>query len=430
MTIAPTRRLSLGFAVAALVLLLAPLAQAQSGLGSPMQQDPGDGEDRAGQWRRAILDISGGEIPFLLWTPNGASGEAKIRNGPETITAPYSRSGTKVTIDFPHYDSKITAQHSGHGLLLGEWTKTAPDGGRRTLAFRASSVDKPDPRYRFPGDAQWNRTGRATHADVEGEWKINFEKSGVAKGIFEQRRNVYVNGTILTPTGDYRYLAGAVQGDSFKLSVFDGAHAFLITAQMNRESNTLRGEFFSGDHWRERFTAVPAPADFSLPDAFSQVSIQSSDGRLRLSALDEPRYEDKPVIVTVFGTWCPNCHDEAPVLVDLYERYHEQGLEILGLAYEHSGADARARRQIERFKERYGVEWEIELAGESDKQKASASLPAVSSIKSFPTTIFLNRDGTVRAVHSGFTGPATGEKHEELVREFDRLTRRIVASEP
>ena len=248
-----------------------------------------------------------------------------------------------------------------------------------------------------------------------------------------------VNGTFRTPTGDYRYLAGvwdfhggsAADTPTLQLSVFDGAHAFLIDAEHSPADGTLIGDFYSGNWWHETFTArrLGPDEEFELPDPFSEVALTSGDGTLNIEALDKPRYRGKPVIVQIFGTWCPNCHDETPVLRDLYERYREDGLQVLGLAYEVTGDDARSQRQVERFKKKFGIDWEIEIAGTSDKAQASKTLPDITAVKSFPTTIWIGRDGKVRAIHSGFSGPATGDEHVELVAEFESLTEDIVGRE-
>ncbi len=55
-------------------------------------------------------------------------------------------------------------------------------------------------------------------------------------------------------------------------------------------------------------------------------------------------FKNKVVIVDIMGTWCPNCHDEEPLLVDLYNRYHKDGLEIVGLAYEYTDDAAQNAR--------------------------------------------------------------------------------------
>ena len=70
-----------------------------------------------------------------------------------------------------------------------------------------------------------------------------------------------VTGTFLTETGDYRYLEGVVDGDSLKLSCFDGSHAFLFHAALDQDS--FRGRFWSGTHWDRALGRVPEPGPSS-----------------------------------------------------------------------------------------------------------------------------------------------------------------------
>jgi hypothetical protein len=74
------------------------------------------------------------------------------------------------------------------------------------------------------------------------------------------------------------------------------------------------------------------------------------------------------------------------------------------------------------------VEYPLFLAGRADKDAASAAFPAVDRVRAYPTTIFLAGDGRVRAVHSGYAGPATGAEHEALRARFEGLIEECLAS--
>jgi len=429
-----------------LLMVLAALAPIAAALGA-------EPEFSDGQWHRATLEIDAErEIPFFLWLPDDDSQDAVIRNGEEDIAADFRRTEEGFVVDFPHYDSRIEARVAEDGFE-GEWEKLRR-GDVVTMPFRAAAVPSAAPIHRFV-----DRSDGEQNVDIpepggdrpgpRGRFAVNFRESGEAVALIEPSglgvrypggypmRAVWpITGTVLTPTGDYRFLAGEFNhfdGSGtihrrYTLSVFDGAHAFLISFDAFRGE----GRFYSGNWWHETFTARRlAPGEsVELPDPFDEVELTSGDGRLHLPALREPPYAGAPTIVQIFGTWCPNCHDEAPALVDLYDKHHADGLQILGLACEHTGDDARSRRQVERFKERYRIGWDIRIVADSDKDNASASLPDLSAVKSYPTTIWINRDGSVRAIHSGFSGPATGERHEQLLEEFERLTREIVESKP
>jgi hypothetical protein len=70
---------------------------------------------------------------------------------------------------------------------------------------------------------------------------------------------------------------------------------------------------------------------------------------------------------------------------------------------------------------------EILLAGIGDKSEAAESLPDLTGIVAFPTTIFVGRDGKVRRVHSGYAGPATGEHHRRMIDELASLIETLLA---
>ena len=219
--------------------------------------------------------------------------------------------------------------------------------------------------------------------------------------------------------------AGNVRGTRMQLSTFDGQHVSLLQGEVKRDgalSGVWVGEE-SGDH----FVAERAE-DFDMPDPLARVRPKSEASRLDLEALRDPRYTGKAVIVELFGTWCPNCNDHAPLLVDLYREYGPQGLEILGLAYEYTDSLDSAERRVREFKEKHGVDWDVVIADSTLEKLANEGLAGLSPIEGVPVTIFVNPDGTVHAVYTGFSGPATGAAHEEAKAQFRRLTEEILGN--
>lgn len=388
------------------------------------------------QYRAEIVVAEGKSVAFELAFPHGIgnSDHVLIRNGAEVIRAPLARrtiagsewAGELQTIEFPHYDSYIVFQLNqgilwggmpplGSIPLVGQWHLTRRDGHVAKLQFRAAPGESSVPRY--------PRASAAESPPLAKTWRMDFEQSGPARGECDTVKDE-VRCTVLTPTGDYRYLAGTLDGDRLRLSVFDGAHAFLFDAKLAADGSKLTGTFFSGAHWRETFTAVPAD-DVALPDGFGETKLVGE--KLTLAALDDPRFAGKPVLVEVFGTWCPNCHDAAALLAALQKKH--PGVALLGVAFEHTDDAARSRRQVDRFTARHGLDWKVVVAGTSKKADASKALPQLDRVRAYPTTLFVNRDRTVRAIHTGFSGPATGAVHVKLKAEFERLTREILASE-
>jgi thiol-disulfide isomerase/thioredoxin len=169
-----------------------------------------------------------------------------------------------------------------------------------------------------------------------------------------------------------------------------------------------------------RFTSVKDP---SAPFHFSGLAL---DGR-KVSDAD-PEFHGKAVVLSIGGTWCPNCHDEVPFLVALYKQFHAQGLEVVGLNFELDPDLAQARPRVLAFIKRYAVEFPMLVPGTPDE--VSSKLPQLVNFGVYPTTIFIGRDGRVRSVHAGFASAATGEEHQRLEREERELVEQLLAENP
>ncbi|MEL6535959.1 MAG: TlpA disulfide reductase family protein, partial [Bacteroidota bacterium] len=241
-----------------------------------------------------------------------------------------------------------------------------------------------------------------------------------------------VTGTFLTTTGDYRYLEGIVDGQQLKLSTFDGEHAFLFVGKVD-EAGQLNGDFWSGEHWHETFTAT-RDEEFQLPDASSLTYLKEGYDGIEFSfpgldgtpvSLDDPKYQNKIVLLQIFGTWCPNCMDETQFLTGWYPEVAGQ-VEILGMAYERKDDFDYAVSRIQKVKERLGVPYDFVVAGTSDKEEASKTLPMLNKIISFPTLIVLDREHNIRRIHTGFSGPGTGVHYTEFVEEFKLFMQKLL----
>ena len=132
-------------------------------------------------------------------------------------------------------------------------------------------------------------------------------------------------------------------------------------------------------------------------------------------------------MLVIFGSWCPNCNDATRLLVELDRKYRDRGLSIVGLAFEMTCELERDARQVRRYAEHHGIDYPLLAAGVSDKAEASKTLPLLDRIRSYPTTIFLHGDGRVRAVHQGYTGPATGAANDRLRADFRELIEELLA---
>ena len=216
---------------------------------------------------------------------------------------------------------------------------------------------------------------------------------------------------------------------------FDGAHAFLFSGRVDGDVISDAG-FWSGTRWHQIWSASRDP-DASLPDAYSRTHLRRGYDRLTFSfpdhegrpvSLADEKYAGKVVVIAIAGTWCPNCNDEARFLGELHQNYRDAGLEIIALMFEHFEDLDIATAQVKKFRAKHSIEYDTLIAGISDKDHAAQQLPALDAILAFPTTIFVDRSGTVRTIHTGFSGPGTGEYYERLKTEFTTLVTEMLAA--
>jgi peroxiredoxin len=321
-----------------------------------------------------------------------------------------------VFIKMPVFEGIINAKIEGEklsGLFI------IPEKDREML-FTAS-----------PNSNRFEETKPASE-DISGVWETTFSPNSeedryIAKGIFKQNGQK-ITGTFRTTTGDYRFLEGVINGNEFEMSTFDGAHAFYFRGKIKED--TLKGVFFSGNHWSEPFEAKRNAA-YELPDentltylkeGYDTVEFSFPDENGTMISLSDDRFKNKVVVLQIMGTWCPNCLDESKYLAQYYKE-HSKDLEIIGLAFEYVKTEEKAFANINRLKERIGITYPILLAqvGSSSKAKANDKLPMLNHVLSYPTTIILDKNGKVRKIQTGFNGPATGERYTKFKAEFESL---------
>jgi thiol-disulfide isomerase/thioredoxin len=377
---------------------------------------------------RAVLELPGGELPFGLDVAREESGLVLyLFNGAERVrVSDVSVADGELTATMPGYMNTLSARVRGR-RLAGEVSLVRPGGERQVLPFAAEL----GPTWRFFAEPLTD------NADVAGRWAVTFtgDDGTTSGGVAEFAQSFErVTGTILTPTGDHRFLAGEVHGDELRLSRFDGASALLYHARIDADGR-LAGEYWSGRTGHRRFTAernADATVDArsvltQMQDPAARLAFSFPDPDGQLVSLADPQFAGKVVIVTLAGSWCPNCHDEAAFLAALHRQYRDAGLEVVSLMFEHFGDFAQAAEATRRFRAKFGIEYATLIAGTSDRDDAARALPQLNGVFAYPTTLWVDRSGQVRRIHAGFAGPATGQHHERLVEEFTAFTRELLA---
>ena len=119
------------------------------------------------------------------------------------------------------------------------------------------------------------------------------------------------------------------------------------------------------------------PFDFALTDFGGQ-------------AINLTGFQGKVLIVDIWGTWCPPCRAEIPSFVKLQTEYGPQGLQIVGLNYEQGVDEAAAKELVTKFIQENGMNYPCAMGTEAIQQQ-------VPNFEGFPTTLFIDRAGKVRA---------------------------------
>jgi thiol-disulfide isomerase/thioredoxin len=381
---------------------------------------------QTGIWRGALKTGSGHEIPFNFEIIDTAGKkQMTIFNGAEHFkVTDVNVEGDSVAIKMPLFESEFKLKLS-EGALAGKWIKHLADSDA-VMDFSAKHGD------------DWRiRPESKPIANVSGRWAVTFgegDEKDFAVGEFKQQKT-HLTGTFLTTTGDYRFLEGVVNGDSLYLSCFDGGHAYLFTAKA-KEGNITGGKFYSGKNGQDVWTALKDP-NAKLPDAYSLTALKPGFKKLAFTfndlsgkkvSLADERFKNKVVIVQIMGSWCPNCMDETAYLVNYYKKYQPKGVEIVGLAYERTTNFARSQKALQQLVDRFNIPYPILITGYTPARgEAAKSLPMIEKVLGFPTTIIIDKKGDVRKIHTGFSGPGTGEHYIEFITEFEKLTDNLLA---
>jgi thiol-disulfide isomerase/thioredoxin len=381
---------------------------------------------KTGIWR-ATVEIQGQELPFNFDVVKDKDGgyDLYIINADERLLLDeVSVNNDSVDIELHVFDANIKAAIKGD-TLQGEFIKNyEKDYNIPFLAVHGQG-------YRFKKSEP-----TANIPDFSGKYEVDFvteDDTTHAIGIFKQAKDS-VTGTFLTETGDYRYLQGNVSEGMMKLSTFDGNHAYLFTASRTPDGK-LSGEYYSGKNYmafwngtrnEEAKLADPESLTYLKP-GFDKIEFTFPDVNGDSVSLTSDKYKNKVVILQLFGTWCPNCMDETKFLAPWYKENHDRGVEIIGLAYERKPDFKYASERVKKMVDKLNVPYDFVIAGTNNKDAAAKTLPQLNKIVAFPTTIFIGKDGKVKKIHTGFTGPGTGLYYDQFVQHFNETVNELLS---
>ncbi len=359
-----------------------------------------------GHWD-GMLQVPDGKIAFRFdigGTPDRVEityfdGDTPVR----ASTGGHFQNGA-LDVDFASYATKLAATLDKDGTLRGT-IGALPFEAHPAAARKAAAPKAPD---------------------IAGVWEIPLDSAKGEKAwrLVVDQKPTGTYAAILRIDGDTGTINGVFDGTAFNLSRFaaerpvslkitpqaDGSLALVQIDQFGkRELKALRPT-------AARTAGLAAPADparhTGVKDPSERMRFSGADLDGRQITQDDPRFKGKVVVLNITGSWCPNCHDEAPFLAELDAKYRAKGLEVVGLDFENP-EDMKELKRLRAFIQRYGLKYTVLVAGV--RQDVNTLLPQAVNLNAWPTTFFIGRDGKVRTVHVGF--PSRGSK------EFDRQAR-------
>lgn len=391
-----------------------------------------------GQWLGELLRDDGVSIVFNFEV-SFYSDKAKVcfLNGTDSLVADeISLKGDSIYIRLPFFDSEFNAVLINANTLQGVWIKRLAE---QEQVMRFAAVYLGTKRYRF------EIRKKQPIANISGRWATGFvdESTGniiKAVGVFAQKGN-NLTGSFLTRSGGYRYLEGVVDGDSLKLSGFDGGYAVYFTARINSDHQISGGKYFSETSVTPRIWEAVRDSNASIPDDPSlsvrrpgvsrKLNFSFRDLKGHLVSFGDKQFQNKIMVIQILGSWCPNCMDETLFLNEVYRKYKSKGVGILGLAYERTADFARSQKAVSNFVKRLKVDYPVLITpvALNDPELALKTLPQLEKIAAFPTTIFTDRKGEIRKIHPGFNNPGSGEDFERQKQQFFEIIEGLLSEQ-
>ena len=375
-----------------------------------------------GQWD-ATIQINGVTTPFPLEiSGSGTNVTASFFNGDDRYPSTQGRfENGKLVLTWDYYAATLDATLKD-GVLEGQYAGTRRMKGPFAIRATRAATAKPT-------------AVSVVAPSIDGLWEIP-NKSGKGEAAWRfiaKQSGSKVAATILRVDGDTGTISGGFQNGKFVLSHFDGARAHLleITPASDGTLDILQDGKTKLTAYRPavaRAKGLPEPTDPNLhttmKDAREPFRFSFPDLNGRVVSNGDARFRAKVLVVEITGSWCPNCHDEAPFLAEMYRKFSRQGLEIVSLSFEEAD-QLKDPTRLRAFVKKYGLEFPVLLCGDPDE--ANAKLTQLVNWNTWPATLFIDRKGLVRGIHSGFPSAGSGDLFQQAKDEFNVQVGRLLA---
>ncbi|MDP7320034.1 MAG: TlpA disulfide reductase family protein [Bacteriovoracaceae bacterium] len=381
-------------------------------------------QDFSGHWKVELQLQKDQTLPFVMRiNQKGKSLTGVLVNAKEAIVLKGKLINDRFILDIGAQYAQLVGKIDGQ-KLTGHWIRTNRKDYK--VKFTADKVTKTHLFKEYENEA--------LPFDLSGKWKVQLSKDKLGLGIFNQKGS-RVTGSILTATGDYRFLDGRIHKGKLSLYGFDGTFSFILDLAINETG--LKGMLYSGKNYHKEIQAIK-DSDFSLPDPTGLTKLtQTKPLKLDLVDidghsinLDGEELKTKAKIIQVFGSWCPNCIDETRFFISWRKENKDMAndVEFIALAFENFSSKQEALKALRIMRSKLNMNYPLVLADYASTKTVPNFLPIDKTI-AFPTTLFLNKKNEIITVHTGFSGQATEVFFTDFKDKFNQLVQKLVRDE-
>ena len=163
----------------------------------------------------------------------------------------------------------------------------------------------------------------------------------------------------------------------------------------------------------------PASGQSTYPPLISGVAnaeMELTDGT-KFKAADR---KGKVLLLNLWGIWCGPCRAEMPHLVELQEKYKDQGFQVIGLNVGDDEGQPEELDKIKSFGEKNNPQINYELV--RAPREMTMQIYRLANFDAVPMSLLIDRDGHLRAVLRG--------GGNEAIAQIKEMVARTMASSP
>lgn len=212
------------------------------------------------------------------------------------------------------------------------------------------------------------------------------------------KNDIYTNVTVIKVSATDIYFLHAHGMDNAKLKDLDPALQKHFSYNPQKADEVEKAHAEANAQYHDQLLHAPAVVVEDTtrypeaPEAKVPVGLEPgqkfpdfSESDVAGNPLSVAGYHGKVVLIDFWATWCGPCRQELPNVISLYQKYHGQGFDVIGVSLDED------RNALNTFTQQNGMGWQQYFDGQGWKNKLAVNY----GVNSIPMTYLLNREGII-----------------------------------